>query len=90
MDVEWDRAKARANLKKHSIAFIDAEAVLFDPLALSMEDPGGMEQRFVALGRDGMERILVVVYAYTERDSIRIISARHATSAERKRYEKGI
>ncbi len=90
MDVEWDPAKARSNLKKHGISFSDAEAVLFDPFALSMEDPAGLEQRFLALGCGGLGKTLVVVYAYTQRDSIRIISARYATSAERKRYEKGI
>ena len=38
MDVRWDPAKAKANLKKHGVRFSDAESVLFDPLSLSMED----------------------------------------------------
>lgn len=90
MDVEWDPTKAGANLKKHGVRFTDVEAVFFDPLALSMEDPDAAEQRFVVVGRDEREKVLIVVYADSGHDSIRIITARHATPAERKRYEKGI
>jgi uncharacterized DUF497 family protein len=41
------------------------------------------------VGSDAIGRILVVVYAYYG-DTIRLISARKATSRERKYYEKGI
>lgn len=91
MDVDWDPAKARSNLRKHGAHFADAEMALYDPFALSMEDPDSRgEQRFVALGRETLGRILVVVYAHAEHNLVRIISARHATPTERNRYEKGI
>jgi uncharacterized DUF497 family protein len=35
MDFEWDDEKAASNLKKHGIAFEDAELVFFDPRSLS-------------------------------------------------------
>lgn len=38
MRVSWDPQKARANLVKHGVRFSDAEAVLFDPGALTRED----------------------------------------------------
>lgn len=88
MDYEWDAAKASANLRKHKIDFADAVGVFDDPFALSMPDPDPNEQRFIALGTDLLGRTLVVVYAHRG-ERIRIISARQATSAERRTYEQG-
>ena len=90
MDVIWDPAKAEANLRKHGVHFSDAEAVLFDPLALSMEDEDAEgEDRYIAMGQDTVGRVLVVVYTYRG-DAIRLISARPATRKEIKVYEKRI
>jgi uncharacterized DUF497 family protein len=36
---EWDAGKARANLRKHGVSFVDAATVFFDPLALTFQDP---------------------------------------------------
>ena len=90
MEVEWDLNKAVINLQKHGVSFPDAEAVLFDPNALSFEDTEAQgEQRFVVIGMDHLWRLLVVVYA--ERDNhVRLISARPATRSERRQYESGI
>lgn len=38
IEIEWDPNKAAINREKHGVRFSDAEAVLFDPNALSMED----------------------------------------------------
>ena len=90
MDVTWDPKKADTNFRKHKIRFSDAEAVLYDPIALTIEDQDvKQEKRFVSVGSDTLGRILVVVYTYRG-DKIRIISARRATSKEREYYEKGI
>ena len=82
-----DPAKAAANLKKHGVSFSDAEGVLEDPLAITVEDPGAEgEQRFVTLGLGSAGELLVVVW--TERDGeCRVISARRPTGKERKQYE---
>jgi hypothetical protein len=90
MEVEWDPNKADTNLKKHGVRFSDAEAVLFDPNALSFEDTTAQgEQRFVVIGMDHLWRLLVVVY--TDRGNrIRLISARPATRSERRDYESRI
>lgn len=90
MEVEWDPNKAATNLQKHSVSFPDAEAVLFDPNALSFEDTTAQgEQRFVVIGMDHLWRLLVVVY--TDRGNrVRLISARPATRSERRQYESGI
>jgi uncharacterized DUF497 family protein len=90
MRVIWDPRKAPANLRKHGVRFSDAEAVLLDPNAVTLNDPTAEgEQRFVSLGLDVVGQVLVVVYAYREED-VRLISARPATPNERRQYEKGI
>jgi len=90
MDVHWGPVKAEANHRKHGVRFPDAELVLYDPLALSMEDPDAEdENRFVSLGRDATGRVTVVVYTYRD-NHIRLISARRATRQEQRVYEKGI
>jgi uncharacterized DUF497 family protein len=90
MDVVWDPAKARANLKKHGVRFADAELVLFDPSALTIEDKDSeTQQRFVTIGRDATGTVLVVVHAYQD-EGIRLISARRASRKEIHVYEEGI
>ena len=87
MEFEWDAGKATANLKKHGIDFADAALVLYDDLALTTRDLGDHgEERFATVGLDPLGRILVVVYTWREQRA-RIISARPAIPAERKRYE---
>lgn len=86
VDIEFDPAKARANLRKHGISFTDAEQSLRDPFALTIEDPDAVgEQRFVTLGMDTLGRVLVVVHAMRG-DRIRLISARKASKGEAEQY----
>jgi len=88
--VTWDPEKAMRNLAKHKVSFSDAESVLFDPLALTVnEEIVNDERRYATIGMDGFMRILVVVYVYRG-DDVRMISARRATNLERKNYEEGI
>ena len=87
MRFTYDPAKAVANVKKHGTSFADAEGVLEDPLAVTVEDPDAEgEQRFISIGLGSAGELLVVVY--TERNGdYRLISARPATKKERKHYE---
>jgi len=90
MDIIWDPKKAEINFKKHGTRFSDAEMVLYDPFAMTLEEHVVVgEQRFVTVGADVVGRIIAVVYSYRA-DTIRLISARKATTTERKQYEKGI
>jgi hypothetical protein len=36
--LEWDRAKAATNLRKHGVSFADAATVLHDKYALTVSD----------------------------------------------------
>jgi uncharacterized DUF497 family protein len=60
-----------------------------DAFALTREDPAAVcEQRFVKLGLSDQATLLVVVYAYREPDTIRVLSAWRANRRQREVYEK--
>jgi uncharacterized protein len=86
-DFEWDEEKAKENLEKHGIDFADAVTAFEDTMALTMPDPASEEEeRFVTLGTDANERLLVIAYTWRD-DRIRLISAQKATRRERRQYE---
>ena len=90
MKIVWDPNKAKINFNKHKVRFSDAESVLFDPYALTIEDTTSeREQRHITTGMNLLGRILVVVFVYRG-NGIRLISARRATKKERQHYETGI
>jgi len=90
MKITWDPKKAQINIRLHGIEFSHAATVLDDPMALTIEDKRHDEQRFVTIGSDLLGRILVVVYAYDDKEQIRLmISAWKANPKERKQYEEG-
>ena len=90
MRFEWDASKAAANLRKHGVSFPEAASVFFDPLSATGDDPDHSldERRFVTFGMSSSGRLLVVAHR-EHGDAIRIITARHATRAERTLYEEG-
>jgi hypothetical protein len=48
MKITWDPEKAESNFRKHKVRFSDAEAALYDPMALTLEHQVvAGEQRFV-------------------------------------------
>ena len=86
---EWDGEKAKRNITKHGVGFEEAVSVFFDPLAATFDDPdhSAVEQRYITVGHSSSGRLLVV--SHTERgENVRIISARTATTHERKRHEE--
>ena len=88
MNYQWDSVKAKSNSKKHGIDFADAVGVFEDEWSLTIKEQiVGDEHRLATIGVDFLGRIIVVVYTYRG-DDIRLISARPATNAERKLYEK--
>ncbi len=84
---EWDPDKAAANLAKHGIGFHEARTVFADRGLHDQEDRGSGELRWNVTGLSSSNRLLTV--CFTERgDRIRIISARLASPAERRDYER--
>ena len=88
MQFTWDANKAASNLKKHGVSFDEVVTVFVDPLALYVEDVLHGE-RTILIGQSKKQRVLFTVFAELNEDTIRIISARRATSHERRRYEEG-
>lgn len=85
----WDPRKDRVNQKKHGIAFSEAQTVFYDENALLIDDPDHSENedRFILVGLSSALRVLIVCHCYHEEaEVIRIISARKATSHERRAY----
>ena len=87
MSYEWDPNKEKSNFRKHGIKFADAVGVFEDENAITIEDDDARESRFITIGMDFLNRILVVVFTFRN-IVIRIISARKATARERKIYEE--
>jgi uncharacterized DUF497 family protein len=84
-DFEWDESKAEANAAKHGVRFEEAAQAFTDPLAVDFADAVHPD-RLVTLAMSPVERILYIVTI--ERGSrTRIISARRASSYERRIYE---
>lgn len=89
----WDPQKAEVNRRKHGVSFEDAATVLGDPLALTVYDEthSEAEERWVTVGEAAGGTLLVVSHTFEELSpqeaAVRIISARLATSSERRTYE---
>lgn len=84
---EWDPAKAESNHIKHGVGFEEARQVFFDPFfRVENATPGVGEERQAVIGMTESWRCLYVVFV--ERDEVlRIVSARSATTRERRFYE---
>lgn len=89
MKFEWDSQKEAANVSKHGVSFAEASSVFADPLAGTIPDPdhSRAEMRFLTIGLSSARRLIVVSHTEEEDDLFRIISAREATTHERKTYE---
>jgi uncharacterized protein len=88
MEFEWDLEKAAANLKKHGVAFDEAVEAFSDPNAVEILDDAKLdiEIRYRLIAHSS-KRLLFVAYTYRTDQIIRVISARKATSIERKLYQ---
>lgn len=90
---EWDPNKARSNFRKHKVSFEHGAEVFLDPLSISIfdEEHSEAEERWITMGKDSREVVLVVVHTFQEVTSdewsIRIISTWKATKNEIKQYE---
>ena len=88
----WDKNKSQRNCVKHKISFEEAVTVFYDENVLLIDDPdhSETEERFVLIGLSTQLKVLTVCYCYHEDDkTIRIISARKATTHESKQYNEG-
>ena len=89
MNLVWDGTKAASNLLKHGVSFTQAGAVFLDAGSVSFFDAAHShdEDRYVTVGADTEGRLLYVVHT-DDGASVRLISARTASSYEREQYER--
>jgi uncharacterized DUF497 family protein len=85
---EWDPAKAVANLRKHGISFEDAVSAFDDVNAIFATDYVDPARTLLIAFAVVGNRLLAIIFIEIALDVLRIISARPATKAERKRYEE--
>ena len=91
---EWDPVKANENVRKHKVNFQRGGTIFCDPHAISIfdEEHSQREERWITIGRDDAEILLVVSHTFQEINAssyrVRIISVRRATRKERQQYEE--
>ena len=86
---EWDASKAKLNLSKHHLSFVEATTVFDDPLAVIFDDlnHSSDERGEIIVGHSIGRRLLLVCFSERS-NTIRIFSARPVTRKERKDYEE--
>ena len=91
MEFVWDEKENLENIRKHGIAFEDVTDMFNHPMLVYLDtrhDYG--EDRWIGIG---LLQTIIAVAVYVEWDNeetVRIISARKATSYERKEFFKRI
>lgn len=82
---EYDDGKSQANLEKHGIDFLDAQALWKDPDLLEIKARSDDEPRFLVVGLLGSKHWSAVI---TYRNgTVRIISVRRSRKREVELYE---
>jgi uncharacterized protein len=79
MNLEWDEAKNRSNIRKHGFDFADAEEMFRGVLLIrpdTREDYG--EERWIGIGII-QGRFAFVTFAEPSPETLRVISLRKAT-----------
>jgi len=85
---EWDESKDALNFQKHGIHFKTAVKVFLDPYMMIREDEEHPEElRFNILGK--VRKVLFVVCTFRNQNTVRIVSARLASTLEKERYAYG-
>ena len=87
-EFEWNKGNIDKN-KKHNVDNREAEEAFFDENKIVLKDKvhSKKEDRFIALGKTGKDRLLYVVFTKKGK-KIRIISARDINKKEVKLYEE--
>jgi uncharacterized protein len=86
MDFEFDPAKSDANLHKHGIDFLAAQALWRDPALLEIPARTSGESRFLVIARlRGRHWSAVITY---RQQAIRLISVRRSRLEEVQLYEQ--
>ena len=85
---DWDAGNRVKNVIGHAVSNKESEEAIFNRPVFFFEDEKHslVEQRFLALGRSNVGRLLTIVFTVRE-SKIRVISARDMHKKERLVYE---
>ena len=83
----WDSEKASTNALQHGVRFEQAREAFLDAMNRCEDESPEEEARHACIGLTTDYRLLYVVHVIREGDVLRLISARVAEPAERRRYE---
>jgi uncharacterized DUF497 family protein len=83
----WNSDKASRNAQTHGVRFEQAREAFLDQMARYEDASPDEEARQACIGLTTDYRLLYVVHVVREGDVLRLISARLAEPAERRRYE---
>jgi hypothetical protein len=86
-DFEWDADKADQNVANHGVTFEEAALAMRDPLSIDFDD-SAQPENIVTLATS-YDRAILYIVSTDRGNRIRIISARKATTHERRIYEEG-
>jgi uncharacterized DUF497 family protein len=86
---DWDPDKDQDNQRKHDISFAEASELFAsdDYLEIFDAEHSEEEERFIAIGLI-LRGVIVVVWTQRDADTVRIISARKATTREIELYRE--
>lgn len=86
---EWDKGNITKKWEIHDVSTSECEQIFFNqPIILKRDkEQSKLENRYYALGRTNMNRLLFAVFTVRNK-KIRIISARDMTDSEMERYLK--
>lgn len=90
VDFEWDDDKNAENIRKHGVSFVEAADAFRDDRSILFYDEAHSEDedRFYLIGVSSRLNVLIVFHCYRlDEATTRIISARKATTNEKKEYE---
>jgi uncharacterized DUF497 family protein len=84
---EWDEGNQSKNWDLHRVEWWEAEEIFFGRPLLISPDPqhSTSEERYYALGRTQVDRLLFVVFTLRNA-KIRVVSARDMSKKERRIY----
>ncbi len=85
---DWDPKKAKRNERNHGVTFDEAVTCFEDQNGCYFRNESpSYEDRLILIAMSARTRLLFVVHAEVGRDSIRIVSARKASPAQRRLYD---
>jgi uncharacterized DUF497 family protein len=86
---EWNQGNITKKWESHDVSTSECEQIFFNKPIIVKRDKerSKIENRYYALGRTNMNRLLFAVFT-VRKQMIRIISARDMTASEMERYLK--